>query len=148
MCQFFKSCPMHGTLLSVVFRNFSIDIWLFWKSRIIISLSIIHMSTVFWIHIGTFVLWLPCAGCSTSPPLTSKLYWLYSVPLISILSSYLLHLSFSLPFLFTIIVSVLFSLVLASFLSFMLRHHCLYFYQNSTFVWTSVADLGLFVVSL
>ena len=52
----------------------------------------------------------------------SKFYRLYSVPLVSIFSSYLPHLSFFLPFLFTIIVSVPFSLVLARILLFFYKH--------------------------
>ena len=64
----------------------------------------------------------------------SKFYWLYSVPLVSIFSSYLPHLSFSLPFLITIIFSVPFSLVLVRILPFMLRHHCVHFYQDGVFV--------------
>ena len=147
MCQFFKNCQMHTNMLSVVLKSFSVNFWVFWKSKII-SVIIIRMSSVFWIHFGTFVLWLLCAGCSTFPPLTSKLYWLYSVPLVSILSSYLPHLTFSSLFLFTTIASVPFSLFLVPFLSFMLRQHCLRFYQMARLFWTSVADLGPFSVSL
>ena len=42
-------------------------------------------------HFGAFALWLLCAGCSTFPPLASKLCWLYSVSLVSIYSVLTYH---------------------------------------------------------
>ena len=144
---FFKNCQMHGSMLSVVFKNFSMEFSVIWKLENIMSVIIIHMSAVFFDTIWYICLWLLCVGCSTFPPLTSKLYWLYSVPLVSILSSYLPHLPFSSPFLFTITASVPFLLVLVPFLPSMLRHHCLRLYQDGTFVLDFCRTFGLFAVS-
>ena len=86
------------------------------------------MSAVFWIHFGTFALWLlyviavsshlwlgSYIGCKF-PPLTRKLYWLHPVLLVSIYSvltfyNYL----FPPPYLLMIAVSFPFLLVLVSF---------------------------------
>ena len=133
MCLFFKICQMHGSRLSVVFKNFSMEF------RVILNLNMSSQSSSFTClqfldTIWYICLWLLCVGCSIFPPLTSKLCWLYSVPLFSILSSYLPHLPFSRHFLFAIVTSVPFSLVLVPFLPFMLLHHCLHFYQDGAFV--------------
>ena len=98
MCLLFKNCQMHGGMLSVVLKNFSMEFWLFWKSKIISSQSSSFIFLQFFGYYWYICLWLLCVGCSTFPPLTSKLYWLYSVTLVSILSSYLPHLHFSSPF--------------------------------------------------
>ena len=106
---------------SVVFKNFSMDFWVFLKVKNHQSSSLTCLQ-----FFGN-TLWLLCAGCITFSHSTSKLYWLYSVPLVNIYSGFMNHscLPFSSPFLFTITVSVPFLLVLVPFL---------HFYQDGAFV--------------
>ena len=89
-CVYFKI-----SRLSVVFKNFSIRFWVIFIQKYHLSHHHSHVCS-FLDTICYICLCLLCVGCSTFPPLPSKFYLLYSVPLITILSSYLLHLPFSL----------------------------------------------------
>ena len=91
---------MHRNMLSVVFKNFSMEFWVIWKSKISSQSSsftcVCRFLDTILVHL--FVIALCRLQCIPTFNLTSKLYWLYSVHLVSILSSYLPHLPFSSPF--------------------------------------------------
>ena len=129
MCLYFKNCQMHGSILSVVFKNFSIRFWVTFSQGYHLSHHHSHVCS-FLNTVCYICLWLLCVGCSTFPPLTSKFCWLYSVPLVIILSSYLPHLPFSLTFfvyyysissIFAILSSVFLVYVASSLFTFLSR---------------------------
>ena len=131
MCLYFKNCQMHGSILSVVFKNFSLRFWVIFSQEYHLSHHHSHVCS-FLDTICYICLWLLCVGCRTFPPLTSKLCWLYSVPLVIILSSYLPHLPFSLTFfvyyysissIFAILSSVFVVYVASSLFTFLSRWH-------------------------
>ena len=125
-CVYFKI-----SRLSVVFKNFSIRFSVIFSQKYHLSHHHSHVCS-FLDTICYICLCLLCVGCSTFPPLLGKLYLLYSVPLITILSSYLLHLPFSLTFfvyhyrissIFVIPSSVFVVYVASSLLTFLSRWH-------------------------
>ena len=131
MCLYFKNCQMHGSILSVVFKNFSLIFWVIFSQEYHLNHHHSHVCS-FLDTICYICLWLLCVGCRTFPPLTSKLCWLYSVPLVIILSSYLPHLPFSLTFfvyyysissIFAILSSVFVVCVASSLFTFLSRWH-------------------------
>ena len=142
LCVIFENCQMHGSRLSVSSRILVSNFEYHGSQKL--SVIIVDMTAVvFWKHFGTFALWLLCAGCSTFPPLTSKLCWLYSVSLVSIYSvlTYHSYIPFSSSFfvyyyslssIFASLISVFAAYVASSW--YMLRHHCFHFYQDGAFV--------------